>query len=128
MAQYLIHAYPKRMWYVEEFLVPSMKKQGIPEENIRIYNDTKREGNLRACMNAFASCEGDGGTWHLQDDVCICQDFKQRTEILDFGMVCGFSTERYDGPGKEGAVPIGKMWFSFQGKTKETNIDNLGIL
>ena len=29
MAKYLIHAYPNRLWYVKDFLIPSMVKQGI---------------------------------------------------------------------------------------------------
>ena len=77
MARYLIHACPRRMWYVEEYLIPSMLKQGIAKGDIRVYNDKEGEGNLRACMKAFALCEGiPGGTWHLQDDVCICRNFK----------------------------------------------------
>ena len=116
MARYLIHTYPRRLWYVEQYLIPSMKEQGINEADISVYNDEKREGNLRACMNAFASCPDDiGGTWHLQDDVIICRDFKQRTEWYDNGLVCGFSSKLYDGDIKEkcGAVRRRQMWFSF---------------
>ena len=115
MTHYVIHAMPKRMWYVQSYLIPSMLEQGIRQEQIAVYNDEKGEGNLRACMNAFALCEGDGGTWHLQDDVCICQDFKERTEWYDHGIVCGFSSKMYDGdsPDKRGAVKRNKMWFSF---------------
>ena len=117
MTKYLIHTYPKRLWYVEDFLIPSMLEQGIQKEQIRIYNDEKREGNLRACMNAFASCEGElnEGTWHLQDDVCICKDFKKRTDWYNQGLVCGFSSELYDGDiqHKKGAVNRMNMWFSF---------------
>jgi len=113
MAKYLIHAVPRRRWYVDEFLIPSMLKQGIKQEDIRVYEDTEHEGNLRACMNAFASCEGEGGTWHLQDDVCICKDFKTITEAVDFGLICGFSSEMYDGEGKIGLVDRKDMWFSF---------------
>ena len=115
MAKYLIHAYPKRMWYVEEYLIPSMLKQGIAREDIRVYNDEEHAGNLMACMKAFASCEGDGGTWHLQDDVAICSDFKERTEWYDQGLVCGFSSLLYDGDieAKKGAVNRDNMWFSF---------------
>ena len=113
MAKYLIHAVPRRMWYVENQLIPSMLEQGINKDDIRVYNDEKQEGNLRACMNAFASCDGEGGTWHLQDDVCICKNFKIITEAIDFGLVCGFSSEMYDGPGKIGVVERKEMWFSF---------------
>lgn len=113
MAKYLIHVVPRRMWYVENHLIPSMLEQGINKDDIRVYNDEKQEGNLRACMNAFASCDGEGGTWHLQDDVCICKNFKIITEAIDFGLVCGFSSEMYDGPGKIGVVERKEMWFSF---------------
>lgn len=116
MAKYMIHTYPKRMWYVEQYLIPSMLEQGIDKVDIIIYNDSKGEGNLRSCMNAFASVDDDNnGTWHLQDDVCICKDFKERTEFYDHGIVTGFCSLFYDGDilEKRGAVKRENMWFSF---------------
>ena len=116
MARYLIHTYPKRLWYVNEYIIPSMLKQGIKRDDISVYNDDKGEGNLRACMNAFASVPNDdNGTWHIQDDIIICHDFKQRTECYDTGIVCGFSSLLYDGDiqEKKGAVKREAMWFSF---------------
>lgn len=116
MPKYLIHTYPKRQWYVEQYLIPSMLKQGIDINDIRVYNDTNNEGNLRACMRAFAGVpDDDEGTWHLQDDVIICSDFKERTEMYDNGLVCGFSSLLYDGDiqCKKGAVKRDDMWFSF---------------
>ncbi len=114
MTKYLIHAMPKRMWYVEEYLIPSLITQGIEKDHILVYNDDKCEGNLRACMSAFSMVDDDDhGTWHLQDDVCVCKDFKERTEKFDNGLVCGFSSELYDGPGRVGAVSVFDMWFSF---------------
>lgn len=115
MAKYLIHAYPKRMWYVNNYLIPSMLQQGIQIEDIKVYNDSEGYGNLKACMKAFAECDGDGGTWHIQDDVLICKDFKQRTEWYDTGLVCGFSSLKYDGDilARRGAVHRADMWFSF---------------
>ena len=110
----MIHAYPKRMWYVEDYLIPSMVAQGISKEQIKVHNDADGEGNLMACMHAFAEVDDDNhGTWHLQDDVCICKDFKMLTELYDNGLVAAFSTERYDGPGKIGGVKQENMWFSF---------------
>ena len=112
----MIHTYPRRLWYVYNYLLPSMLRQGIKGEDIRIYNDSALEGNLRACMNAFGSVgNDDGGTWHLQDDVIISHDFKERTEALDEGIVCGFSSLKYDGDIKEniGEVSRAQMWFSF---------------
>ena len=114
MAKYLIHTYPKRLWYVNEYIIPSMLKQGIHEEDIKVYNDIDGDGNLRACMKAFASVDdNDESTWHLQDDVCICKDFKERTEMYSKGLIAGFSSALYDGPGKIGPVTIENMWFSF---------------
>lgn len=112
---YMIHAMPKRMWYVEGYLLPRLLEQGIEESQIQVYNDAERKGNLRACMEAFSLCEGDGGTWHLQDDVCICNDFKERTEQHDNGIVCGFSSKMYDGYSEDriGVVHRTRMWFSF---------------
>ena len=49
----LIHACPKRMWYVEGFLLPELKRQGADE--VEVWNDTEGKGNLRACMEAFAA-------------------------------------------------------------------------
>lgn len=114
MANYMIHTYPKRLWFVEDYIIPSMLEQGISRDNIRIHNDIDGEGNLRACMHSFMEVDdNDEGTWHIQDDVCICKDFKERTEWYDNGVVCGFSSALYDGPGKVGAVRLDKMWFSF---------------
>lgn len=116
MAEYLIHAYPARMWYVNEYLIPSMLEQGIKPENIRVYNDEKHEGNLKACMNAFKTClKPQQGTWHLQDDIIIAHDFKARTEENNAGVVCGFSSLKYDGDieDRKGMVPRSKLWFSF---------------
>lgn len=114
MTSYMIHTYPKRLWYVEKFLIPSMLKQGIKKSQIKVYNDDAKEGNLKACMRAFAQVsDNDEGTWHLQDDVCICKDFKKRTEKYDKGIVCGFSTERYNGKTPTGKVKLDQMWFSF---------------
>lgn len=116
MPKYLIHTYPKRLWYVKQYIIPSMLKQGISGDDINIYNDEKGEGNLRACMNAFGSVPNDdGGTWHIQDDIIIASDFAKRTKAYDSGLVCGFSSLLYDGDiqEKKGAVKRELMWFSF---------------
>ena len=96
MAKYMIHACPSRMWYVEDYLVRSMILQGIPPDDITIWNDEDQQGCLMSCMNAFASCEGDGATWHLQDDVLICHDFADRTAKYTEGVVCGFCHARFE--------------------------------
>lgn len=103
---------PKRLWYVNEYLIPSMIEQGINADNIQVYNDENCDGNLKAWLKSIDLCAEDGGIWHLQDDVCISSRFKELTEAHDDGIVCGFKSE-YDGPTPAGEVPIQKMWFSF---------------
>ena len=112
--RYVIRTYPKRLWFVEQYIIPSMLEQGIDRDNIVLYNDVNQEGCLRSCLNVFYNApDDDKGTWYLQDDICICKNFKQLTELYDTGIVCGFSSERYDGVGKIGGVPVQDMWFSF---------------
>lgn len=111
---FMIHACPQRMWYVDEYLIPSMRAQGI--ENITVWNDTEQRGNLYSCMESFKACGLlDGGTWHIQDDVIISRDFAKRTQELDDGIVCGFGCQNF-GPSmqEQGIVPACFMWYSFQ--------------
>lgn len=113
---YMIHASPQRMWYVEEFLIPSMLKQGIPEQEIILRNDTEGKGNLFSCMESFRDCgKLRGGTWHLQDDVILSRDFAEKTRAHEDGIVCGFGCTNF-GPSMQerGRVPMPFMWYSFQ--------------
>ena len=109
----LVHACPARMWYVRDFLLPSLEAQGLRAE---ICCDTRGRGNLAACMDAFAALTGSGDTWHLQDDVLLCRDFAERIEALeDFsGIVCGFVNEIAGPDGNLiGTQPVADMWYSF---------------
>ncbi len=113
--RYLIHACPARMWYVREFLIPSLLSQGAAEDEIEIWNDERRLGCLYSCMASFAARHGDGGTWHLQDDVLLCRDFVRRCRELDHGLVYGFCNEQFrDDPGLCGEVYMPDAWHSFQ--------------
>ena len=79
--KYMIHACPPRMWYVEEFLIPSMKAQGIKDEEITVWNDEKMEGNLPAFLASMKACAKEpGGTWHIQDDVIISRAVRRADE------------------------------------------------
>lgn len=114
--RYLIHACPAREWFVEGYMVPEMKRQGIPEEEIEIWMDRNGDGNLISCMKSFEECgKRDGGTWHLQDDVVLASDFAEKTRTHDDGLVCGFGRIGWQQlepmPGKVSAV---FMWNSFQ--------------
>ena len=113
MAKYLIHAVQKRKWYVDDFLIPSMLKQGIERENIMVFTDDKRLGNLRAFLTSSKMIQTTAsGTWHLQDDIIISSKFKEITETYDHGIVCGFCNQYSED------LPIGirlvrDMWYSF---------------
>lgn len=115
MEQVMIHACPQRMWYVEEFLIPSLQEQGI--NNIDLALDDTGKGNLWACLDSFEKCaQGDGDTWHLQDDVLICHDYAERiSEIQEDIVVCGFCHTLYEpfNQPKVGEVPAVFMFNSF---------------
>lgn len=129
MPKYLIHCCPHRLWYVRDFLIPSMVKQGISSDDIFLYQDTNGLGNLRAyidsCNKLVNQCRKNGidGVWHLQDDVVICNDFAERTKQYDDGLVCGF-TCTYDNKPVPGKFKVfeEKMWFSFPCIRIPTNI------
>ena len=109
----LIHACPKRMWYVEGWLVPELRRQGADE--VEIWNDTEGAGNLAACMASFRARTGDGGTWHIQDDVLLCRDFVERCRQHDNGVVYGFCNVQFtDDPLQTGVVSVEDAWHSFQ--------------
>ena len=116
MAKYLIHASPSRMWYVTDYLIPSMTDQGISRDDISIWNDANGNGCLKSTMASFASVDrNDSGIWHLQDDVIIAPDFKMKTEELDQGLVCGFcydSAEKWRTEAR-GYTKGKNVWFSF---------------
>ena len=108
----MIHACPKRMWYVEAFLAPELRRQGA---DVTIWNDVNKRGNLDACMDSFAGITGDGATWHLQDDVLPCRDFVERCGQYDDGVVYGFCCEQFtDDPLQAGRVHLPDSWHSFQ--------------
>lgn len=112
--RYLIHTYPSRLWYVEQHLIPSMLAQAIASENISVFNDTERLGNLFAFIESLKGLQNEpGGTWHIQDDVIICRDFKKLTEKYDKGVVCGYCCRDFQKTGDAGIVPIAEQWYSF---------------
>lgn len=109
----LIHACPKRMWYVNDFLLPELERQGA--DDVEVWNDTEGVGNLRSCMASFAARTGDGGTWHIQDDVLLRRDFVKLCREHDDGVVYGFCNEKFtDDPRQTGRVSVEDAWHSFQ--------------
>lgn len=107
----LIHSVPERMWYVEKFLIPMLKGA-----DIIVYTDAERKGNLAAFVESLSEyCTGDGGTWHLQDDVLPSPDFMSRAAALEGDeVVCGFVNEQ-GGPNcnLKGRVYAADIWYSF---------------
>ena len=112
----LIHAVPRRMWYVDEFLIPSLLAQGADLAEVDVWLDDTGRGNLCSCMDAFAACPEDGGgTWHIQDDVLVCRDFVRRARELDEGVVYGFCCLWFgDDPDQTGRAYMPDAWHSFQ--------------
>ena len=93
-----------------------MIEQGIPPDNIEVWMDRNHDGNLLSCMKCFQEYGKRGsGRWHMQDDVVISSDFKEKTEQYDEGVVTGFMRNEWQSlfP-KEGRVPAVYMWNSFQ--------------
>ncbi len=93
--KYIIHSCNKRLWYVKEYLVKSLVKQGINSNDIVIYNDDNNEGNLaswiKSCKWVVDNLEIEDGCWHLQDDVFVCKNFKDITmEIAKNKIICGY--------------------------------------
>lgn len=108
MSHYLIHACPARLWYVNDYLIPSMYEQGITD--VIVDCDTTHKGNLESFMQSFLSMNGDGGTWHMNDDVMLSRAFQEKTEKYDDGLVCGFAAHPQYPAGKTTASEI---WWSF---------------
>lgn len=119
MAFYLIHACKEREWYVNNFLIPSLKAQGIADTDIEVWMDADHLGNLesfiRSCEYLYSE-NPDGGTWHIQDDVIICRRFKELTEKYDSGIVNGFCEAHHSGDLTQltGETPVYRTWYSFQ--------------
>lgn len=116
--KYLIHTFPKRLWYVEKYLVSSMIKQGIKKKDIYIYNDENGFGNLFAFLDSIRfiieNLSEEKGLWHLQDDVIICKDFKNITEeIAKNKVINGFVNKYYASVEKTGIVGVDNYWYSF---------------
>lgn len=111
---YMIHACPPRMWYVNDYLIPSMLDQGIPQEEITVWNDAEKLGNLKAFLASIQTLQDEpGGTWHIQDDVIISREFAKLTREHDTGIVCGFFCRNFDLFSKPGEVPAHEQWYSF---------------
>lgn len=118
MAFYLIHTCKKREWYVRKYLIPSLKAQGIADDQMEMWLDEDGVGNLesfvRSCEYVYQR-DPKGGTWHIQDDVIVCNRFKELSEEYDQGIVNGFCNAYLSGSltFRTGEVPVINSWYSF---------------
>ena len=107
----MIHCIPERLWYVKEYLVPSLESQFISKINVWV--DTDKLGNLKACLKSFESLpDNNESTWHLQDDVLVSSNFASIINSnIDGDIICGFSSiyDKFDG----GIGTPDNMWYSF---------------
>lgn len=108
--KYLIHAVPKREWYVKEFLIPSMHNQGITNDDIIVYMDSNHDGNLKSFIKSCTGLKYD--CWHLQDDVVLSSKFKEETQKYYADVVNGFCNI-YSKENPPGYCFPGNMWYSF---------------
>lgn len=116
--KYMIHSCNQRQWYVDQYLYPSLLKQGIPKEDISVYPDVNKLGNLEAFIHStersFIADSPEEFTWHLQDDVIISSHFREESlRHTEYDIVCGFICQ-YDEGRKPGVGIASKdMWYSF---------------
>lgn len=119
----MIHTCNAREWYVYDYLVPELKRQGLPQQNLLIWHDYKRIGNLHSCLQSYDWCRWNidfqDEIWHLQDDVWICNDFVERIrkihkngdEIVNGFCCINFNDWCWD---IKGEVTIKNSWNSYQ--------------
>ena len=107
MAKVMIHACNDRLWYVNEYIVPSMTAQGVARDDITVWLDKESKGNLKSFLESCrALADTPGGTWHLQDDVLIAHDFSEKINEHDNGIVCAFCHDLYE---TEGCTHLGPV-------------------
>ena len=117
--KYMIHACKKRLWYVDNFLIPSMQSQGIRDNDIILWNDNSGKGNLYMFLKSMEAIAellpANEAVWHLQDDVMISSDFKGVTEACSKDSVCnGFCAFERSHFGYIGWQNPKCRWLSFQ--------------
>ena len=121
MLKFMIHSCNSRLWYVSNFLIPSLKEQGITESDIVLWNDYNSDGNLMSFVNSAYWVKNNFpvncGTWHLQDDVLISSTFADRVRRMPNNMICnGYRTKTNvpDSMDSIGFQSVDKYWNSFQ--------------
>ena len=119
MNKYMIHSCDKRLWYVRDFLIPSMLRQGISRNDIILWNDASYTGNFRSFKNSMSfianNLNPDDATWHIQDDVFLSEKFRWVCENVYDGVAYGFWSDCGADEGKDnpGWVTVDKSWTAF---------------
>lgn len=117
---YVIHTSPKRIKFVNEYMVPCFKRYGI--QDIIVWNDEQMIGQLNAwtdCARWIVSEKNEyRGTWHLEDDVVPCKNFKTLSEQLSGKsiVVQGFITDNkfFGFKGETGILPFQYLPYGMQ--------------
>ena len=92
----LIHACKQREKYVNECLVPELKRQGFKSIKVHMDNNT---GNLAAYLASYRDLPDHGDIWHLEDDVFPDGRFCEWAWGLSYfpGIIAGFGAGQYYG-------------------------------
>jgi len=117
---YVIHTSPKRIDFVQGYMIPCFERYGI--KDIIVWNDVKMEGQLQAwtkCAEWIVMNKPDyEGTWHLEDDVVPCKNFKAIADSVSAEgiIVQGFVTNNpfADFKGKTGKLPVQCLPYGMQ--------------
>lgn len=112
--KYIVHACNKRKWYVDEFLIPSMREQGIMD--VKTYLDKDGRGCLPSMLASFRECgKRRISAWHLQDDVVLSRDFAEKSQNIDRKIVNMGFWHRFDGDQDlhPGRTKVSDMTYSF---------------
>lgn len=118
--RYMIHAIPKRMWYVENFLLPELRRQGVKDEEVKLWVDEEGWGNLESFVRSMQwvmnNCMPSETIWHLQDDVWPHSRFVEMTSKINDVFAWGFALPEWnqDHLYHTGFVPLTQSWTSFQ--------------
>lgn len=109
-ATYMIHTNSDRMWYVNDYLIPSMLEQGIDKESIIVLQDSFMDSMRWIVKHQYYL----DGIWHLKDNVVIGSKFKEITNEENDGIVCGFCNFETDKGNVNvmGLAPISYSWES----------------
>lgn len=114
--KFLIHGCNQREWFIYQFLIPALVKQGVLKENIQVWHDYQKKGNLQSwvasCKHIRDTREEDEQIWHLQDDVYPSQSFNHIVRA-PAGICTGHRYIYDDNKAYKGEQPGSRLWYSF---------------